>query len=193
MTLPKVYLAGPDVFLPDAVEIGAAKRRLCATHGFEGLFPLDTEVGQTDEDGVSGAIFRGNVEMMRRADIVVANLTPFRSVSADPGTVFELGFAFALGKAVYGYSNVAAELSERVARHFGRDPEPGMDGRLYAADGMAVENFRQVDNLMMAEAVRACGSRIIIPAGSVADPLRDLTAFEACLVIAAAALGRRMS
>ena len=32
----KIYLAGPEVFLPDAVQIGQAKKRLCAAYGFEG-------------------------------------------------------------------------------------------------------------------------------------------------------------
>ena len=37
----RVYLAGPDVFLPNAAAIGAAKVALARRYGFEGLFPLD--------------------------------------------------------------------------------------------------------------------------------------------------------
>jgi nucleoside 2-deoxyribosyltransferase len=37
----KIYLAGPDVFLPDAVDIGRRKVELCARHGLIGLYPLD--------------------------------------------------------------------------------------------------------------------------------------------------------
>ena len=37
----RIYLAGPEVFLPDARVIGEAKARLCAAAGFEGIFPLD--------------------------------------------------------------------------------------------------------------------------------------------------------
>ena len=33
MALMKIYLAGPDVFLPDAVEIGRRKVDICAAHG----------------------------------------------------------------------------------------------------------------------------------------------------------------
>ncbi|MDR9459781.1 MAG: hypothetical protein RI591_06525, partial [Dehalococcoidia bacterium] len=32
----RVYLAGPDVFFPNAIEIGNAKKRICAQYGFEG-------------------------------------------------------------------------------------------------------------------------------------------------------------
>jgi nucleoside 2-deoxyribosyltransferase len=41
-TRPRIYLAGPEVFLPNANDIGAAKAALCAEAGFEGVFPLDT-------------------------------------------------------------------------------------------------------------------------------------------------------
>ena len=37
----KIYLAGPDVFLPEAEAMAAAKKQLCAAHGFEGVFPTD--------------------------------------------------------------------------------------------------------------------------------------------------------
>ena len=40
----KIYLAGPDVFLPDAVDIGRRKAEICARHGVTGLYPLDNAV-----------------------------------------------------------------------------------------------------------------------------------------------------
>jgi len=36
-----VYLAGPEVFLLNAREIGAHKRAICARHGLVGVFPAD--------------------------------------------------------------------------------------------------------------------------------------------------------
>ena len=41
---PRAYLAGPDVFFPNPVEIGAAKKAICAEHGLEGVFPLDANL-----------------------------------------------------------------------------------------------------------------------------------------------------
>jgi nucleoside 2-deoxyribosyltransferase len=35
------YLAGPDVFCPDARERGVAKKALLASVGITGLYPLD--------------------------------------------------------------------------------------------------------------------------------------------------------
>ena len=66
-------------------------------------------------------IFARNLALMRRADLIIANLTPFRGVSADPGTVFELGWFDGAGKPVYGYSNVAANLETRIAAAFAAD------------------------------------------------------------------------
>ena len=40
----KIYLAGPDVFLPDAVEIGRRKARSVRAHGLTGLYPLDNAI-----------------------------------------------------------------------------------------------------------------------------------------------------
>ena len=40
----KIYLAGPDVFLHDAVEIGRRKVEMCRRHGLIGLYPLDNAI-----------------------------------------------------------------------------------------------------------------------------------------------------
>jgi nucleoside 2-deoxyribosyltransferase len=100
-------------------------------------------------------------------------------VSADPGTVFELGYAFMRDKKVFGYTNVPKTLQERVAQT--SRLERGPDGRLYADDGMAVEDFQLSDNLMLVEAIMSQGHRIIQPAKPPVDLWRDLAAFEACI------------
>jgi len=93
----KIYLAGPDVFLPDAIEIGRRKAAICARHGVSGLYPLDNAVDLAAA-GASLAIFEGNEAMMDAADAIIANLTPFRGPSADAGTVYELGYVAGRGK-----------------------------------------------------------------------------------------------
>jgi len=65
----KIYLAGPDVFLHDAVDIGQRKMDLCARHGLTGLYPLDNAVDFTAQDA-SLRIFRGNETMMIAADAI---------------------------------------------------------------------------------------------------------------------------
>src|SRR5580692_7707213 len=111
----KVYLAGPDVFLPDAVEVGQRKAAICARHGLTGLYPLDNAVDLAAHDA-SRAIYAANEAMMIASDAIVANLTPFRGASADAGTVFELGFMAGRGKLCLGYSNDIWSYTERVRR-----------------------------------------------------------------------------
>jgi nucleoside 2-deoxyribosyltransferase len=180
----RVYLAGPEVFLPEAAEIGREKRTICARYGLIGLFPLDNELAPPKGKALSTAIYRGNLDMLRRCDAIIANLTPFRGVSADPGTAFELGYADALGKARFGYSNTGLDLRERVSRVFGSVRR--IDDRVFASDNLSVENFGLFDNLMLCESI---GSGMVLPNYEPGAPNRDLTTFESCVRIAARALG----
>ena len=80
------YLAGPDVFLPDAVEHAARKVAICARFGFRGLPPLNQDVGTAAKELETWqAIFAKDIAMMEQSDIIIANLTPFGGASADAG------------------------------------------------------------------------------------------------------------
>jgi nucleoside 2-deoxyribosyltransferase len=177
----KLYLAGPDVFLPDAKEIGEVKRQLCARYGHEGLFPLDNEVPPQVQSSPAKTVFRGNIAMLESADALVANLTPFRSASADVGTAFEIGYGFARGKKIFGYANVTASYADRVRSLVSGDLSRARDGRLFAADGLAVEDFGLIENLMMVEAILESGADVVLPSTPPQDPWRDLSTFEECL------------
>jgi nucleoside 2-deoxyribosyltransferase len=181
--VPSVYLAGPEVFLRDAAEMGAQKKRLCAAYGLEGLFPLDAEPAPPFGRDASTRIFNANLAFMRRCDAVVANLTPFRGPSADAGTIFEVGFAFALKKPVFAYTNVVTPYKDRAAHSCGLVHEGG-DAR--DAAGMAIEDFALFDNLMIAEAIRAQGWDVVARDVAGAGRFTDLGGFEYCLDQAAA-------
>ena len=178
----KIYLAGPDVFLPDAVAIGKRKVEICARHGLSGLYPLDNAVDLSARDA-SLAIFKGNEAMMDAADAIIANLTPFRGPSADAGTVYELGYAAGRGKLCLAYSNDPSPYPERVARMTDVTKCPA--GHLVDRDGLTVENFGWTDNLMMIHALDLHGCPLVTPQQPPADIWRDLTAFEACVRLAA--------
>jgi nucleoside 2-deoxyribosyltransferase len=180
----KIYLAGPDVFLPDAVAIGRRKVELCTQHGVTGLYPLDNLVDLAAPDA-SLQIFRGNEAMMNEADAIIANLTPFRGPGADAGTVYELGYMAGRGKRCFAYSNDPALYPDRV-RRLGRVTE--QDGRLVDADGLTVEDFGLTDNLMMIHALDLHGAALIVPHIRPDDLWHDLTAFEACVRLAARSL-----
>ncbi|MBV9747490.1 MAG: nucleoside 2-deoxyribosyltransferase, partial [Acetobacteraceae bacterium] len=158
---PKLYLAGPDVFLPDAEAVGRRKRALCEAFGFEGWYPLDNEI---ESQGVPAdtamAIYRGNSAMMRVADAIVANLTPFRGPSADVGTAFELGFMAALGKPCFAYSNDGRPFLARARETPGLAPAAG--GGWTDADGLRAEDFGLAENLMLDCALRDAGFPVVV-------------------------------
>src|SRR5262250_1051827 len=154
----KIYLAGPDVFLPDAIEIGRRKQDICALHHVSGLYPLDNVIDRAAAD-VSLRIFKGNEAMMDEADAIIANLTPFRGPSADAGTVYELGYMAGRGKLCLGYSNDPASYHERVARDLRLNTAEGV---LFDDAGLAVENFGLTDNLMIVHGLDLHGCPVVI-------------------------------
>lgn len=187
----KIYLAGPEVFLPDVFAVGARKKQLCADYGFEGLFPADQdgERDATPDDApLDVRIFRSNLALMNACDLAILNLTPFRGPSADVGTVFELGLLFALGKPIYGYSNTSDDLLDRVARWRGASFDP--DRQIWIdKDGLVIENFGNGDNLMIDAALLERGFRLVRHATPADAILYDLRGFEDCLKRAAAHFG----
>ena len=166
----KVYLAGPEVFLPNAAEIGAAKKRICAAHGLDGLFPLDQEQPPLPPGELGTAIYHANVRLMMSADAIIANLTPFRGSAMDVGTAFEIGFCAARGLKLFGYANVGALLTERT-RHTVKD------GIRLDENGWVVEDFGFFENLMIDVPLREFGEIVTIDAPRDTQ-MSNLAAFE---------------
>lgn len=143
----RIYLAGPDVFRPDALAYGEHLKALCAEAGFEGLFPLDNAGPDNALEPPRKAawIYRANLALLDRADLVLANLNFFRGAEPDSGTCFEVGYAVAKGKPVYAYVQEPGDYAERLAKRF---PEqcggPGLD-----VDGWSIEQFSLPVNLML--------------------------------------------
>ncbi len=167
-----VYLAGPEVFLKDAVAVGKQRKRvireLCDAQDWPfrlvGLFPLDNEIPDFKPDrDTAMRIYRGNISLMDRAHAVAANMVRFRGPGMDNGTAFEMGYMRAAGKPVFGYYDAApfygsnetpGKYADRVAASCGLDQErPTVD-----SDGLAIEDFGLEDNLMMIGALEDSGS-----------------------------------
>ena len=143
-----LYLAGPDVFRPDARERGRDLKVLCAQFGIEGLFPLDQEVpAQLVDPGEQAAwIYRANLALIERADAVLANLDFFRGPEPDSGTCFEVGYAVAKGKPVFGYIPDGGSLAERIRE---RHPQAIGPGGVLDVHGWSIEEFGLPLNLML--------------------------------------------
>src|SRR6476620_3924966 len=98
-----IYLAGPEVFLRNAAEIGERKKAICRAHGFECAFPLDAgPLPDASPTEIGHLIFDRCVAMMDRCDLVVANMTPWRGISMDVGTAVEMGYMHGKGRPVFG-------------------------------------------------------------------------------------------
>lgn len=136
----KLYLAGPDVFRPDATDWVGRVREQCRAAGHEAMIPFDDDIPAT-----AAAIYRSNLECIAAADAVLANLNPFRGDEPDSGTCVEIGYALALGKTVIGYADDLRPLRERL-----RASGPDVGGRYRDAAGQAVEDFGLPLNLMLA-------------------------------------------
>ena len=141
----RIYLAGPEVFHPDARRLAEAKIALCARFGLEGVFPAD------DGNRLAGdarSIYLANLQRIAACQGMLANLSPFRGPHADPGTVFEVALALARGLLVAGYTGVPGPLKARI-------PEGLRSGA--DADGLAIEDFGLPENLMPVVALAETG------------------------------------
>lgn len=126
----KIYLAGPDIFRLDVLEWAESARALCRQYGFDPLLPLDLK--ETEP----ARIFEANLDLIRKAQIICANLDPFRGSEPDSGTAFEVGYALALGKKVCGYVTGLSASVERVGIARKRD-----DGMPVDDKGYVIEDF----------------------------------------------------
>jgi nucleoside 2-deoxyribosyltransferase len=86
--------------------------------------------------------------LLRSADGVVADISPFRGPHADDGTAWEIGFACALDTPVFAWTRDADPLAWRI------EGSADADGILRDAQGYAIEDFGAPANLMIVEACR---------------------------------------
>jgi len=159
-----IYLAGPDVFRENALEHFKTIKSLCTKHGFEGLSPFDNENfdGELFSKEHSKNIFLSNVQLIKKCDIVIANLIPFRGACVDDGTSWEIAYAYSLNKIIYGYtSNCSLKLEEITKMYFNLKDQPEFPN---------VEKFgNNCVNLMLQESIESRNGKI-------------LASFEDCLI-----------
>jgi nucleoside 2-deoxyribosyltransferase len=168
-----VYLAGPDVFLPDAAEIGRRKLAICAAHGLDGRYPgAGIDLVHLAPDEHARALFEGCIEMMDACVAGLANLTPFRGPSADVGTAFEMGYLFGRGLSVFGYTSEVCDYASRV------------DDEL-----LMVESFGLADNLMLEGPMLRRELAVVRVAEHGPSSTAAFAAFELTVRLAAAELG----
>lgn len=183
MSVTRIYLAGPEVFLSNAKEIGEQKKALCKEYGFEGIFPLDVEVDVNSKTlrQIGLCISEVNERLIKSCDIVIANITPFRGPSADVGTAYEMGFAHGLGKKVFAYTNIAASFTQRTVEALNHQIKRCADGKLRDSFGMFIEEVELTDNLMIDGCIHANDCRLVVEQAPKDQVFTYLGGFEKCL------------
>lgn len=149
--MKKIYIAGPDVFEKNSIKIGEDYVSLCNKYGFEGLYPLDNVIDFNQaKQKIAQDIFFANKRLIEECDIVVANLDSFRGKESDSGTVWECGYAFGLGKEVYGYLSREGNYIDQF-----KENEKSLENNIfYDLDDKAIEDFDYPLNLMISCSVK---------------------------------------
>ena len=125
---------------------------LCASFGFDGIYPIDANVphGMSPYDRAAW-IYRSIIEAIRACVILMANVDDFRGPKeADSGTAFEIGFGAALNKDVWAYTTNEGTVLDRVPSQL------SSHGKL-CERRFLVEDFGLSNNLMI-----ACSARIVL-------------------------------
>ncbi|HVY18033.1 MAG TPA: nucleoside 2-deoxyribosyltransferase [Rhodopila sp.] len=122
MATPRLYLAGPTVFLPEPEPEFARMKSICRACGVEGVAPLD---GQMGLEGLPPgrplleAIVRADMALMDSVDGAVFCLDGFRrGPEMDTGTAFEVGYMKALRKPIAGWTRDPRPYPDRVSSFF---------------------------------------------------------------------------
>ncbi|MDR3204282.1 MAG: nucleoside 2-deoxyribosyltransferase [Deltaproteobacteria bacterium] len=146
----KIYFAGPDIFWPDYSEKILFIKNLCRLNNLDCLYPeLENNISAQE-------IVEKDLSLIRKADLVVANLNPFRGQEPDSGTVFECGYAYAKGLTVIGYLKDRRDMLTKLRQW----PLGPTNNSLLCQDGSLVEDFGKPLNLMLSETLSGLYSNL---------------------------------
>lgn len=174
----KIYLAGPEVFDKDAKILGEKKKEICKRYNCVGLYPMDPIDMKADPDPRSGTqILNHLMQHLYASDAMIANITPWRGLYADTGTVLEIGLGIALNKKIVAYTNDSRDIKTRIeAQHEILFDKLGVPRTRH--DSFEIEDFGYSDNLMIDASLIEMGSCVIKNDAHI----WDLTAFEESLI-----------
>lgn len=180
--IERVFLSGPDLFMPDGPALLAAKRELCEAASLQGVHADETVGAGEPAELRARMAYADAISRLRGCEALIANLTPWRGPHPDPGTVFEAGFAAGLGLPVFAYLNVGdpeqADHRDRVAALTGAALDT--EGAWRDPDGGLIEDLGLPEGLMLWAEARSF-QVIATP-----DPLGDVTGVALCLEALAA-------
>lgn len=157
----KIYLAGPEVFLPNAAEVLKEKKQLVQKMGFLALTPFDAEVDlQIKGIEKANSIFLENQKLIDDCDMVVVNCNAFRGACMDDGSAWEIGYAFALHKKIYGFIDQKKDLVTRSLERIKTTKHSS--GYFIDEQGYLLnEDFGNSINLMMQSSIEKSGGSLV--------------------------------
>jgi len=170
----RAYLAGPDVFFPDARARGEEKKRILAGYGIDARFPLDNAIEEKDPKRRARKIGKANEKIMLwcgekgHFGFIFADMRAWDGPSMDVGTAFEMGFmsamaAFRPGQIMiigYGADGDLAQRMKSMDIRGARKAKRRKGGCLIAPDGTTIEDFGLADNLMLMNAIEKTGGKL---------------------------------
>jgi nucleoside 2-deoxyribosyltransferase len=107
----EVYFAGPGCLARDAVERRRHIDALCAKYGLGCLWPSERYLFRSGDKikgrplDVPEILHTSVIESIKDAAAIVADISPFRGPHLDAQTAFEIGYAAALGKPIFAWTN----------------------------------------------------------------------------------------
>ena len=164
MSDPRIYIAGPDIYHPQSLEIAETKKNICERYGLEGVVATDFLAGVQFVGKAADAapLFRERLKIIQGCDALIADMTPFRGPSMDPATAFEMGAMVGLGKPVAGYTLDPTPYADRMARFHAEIDESLMrvGPRLVGPNGFTIEDFTLPEAVTIAGAAMSRGTPI---------------------------------
>ena len=149
--MKKIYIAGPDIFERDSIEIGKRYIELCSKYGFEGFYPFNNLIdSKENKKQAAQDIYQANKKLIDECDIIIANINSFRGKESSSGTVWECGYASAIGKEIYAY----LFRPTTYVQQFIETEKLGHKDGFCDLQGRIIENFDYPVNLMLACSIK---------------------------------------
>ncbi len=160
---PRVYLAGPDSFHPNAEAITANKIAICEKYGLAGIAPRLPGASGPPGRAAAMARYRDDLARLTSCQALIANMSPFRGTGMDAGTAFEMGMMAGLSRPVVAYSLDRRDYAQRITELHAVIGEPlKRDGdRLETSDGIEVEAYGLADNYKVSCAAEAAAAPLV--------------------------------
>jgi len=152
--MKKVYISGFDVFHKESYFIYKQQKELLMNNRFIALHPFDKEtiMAENFKEEFVSIIVHNNLQMIKECDIIIANLNSYRGAEPDSGTIFEIGYGYALNKKIIGYKEILTSYEEEYINLLNINPYEEND-ILYDDNNYLMNTYSKNFNIMIEQTV----------------------------------------